>query len=181
MRSSLIAVVLAASSLSIAHADPKPKAPAKTAPKSLVDIKELSVNFDGNPIARMKADGTTESVGDNKPGKDAKFTPGPTFHANGTIDLKGGYKLRLDADGEIYLISPPSAQKLNQRFARIDGNKIRFELDGGLELDGTTIKVISGDHWQALGDVSPKEMGRTAMLMATALYVEMAVLDKPTK
>src|SRR5215831_15869057 len=66
--------------------------------KPTIALGEMTVRFDGNPIAKLHADGRTESVGNSKPGKDATFSPGPTLHADGTIDLtKGGYRARVDA------------------------------------------------------------------------------------
>ena len=38
------------------------------AAKPIIALGEVTVRFDGNPIAKLHADGRTESVGDNKPG-----------------------------------------------------------------------------------------------------------------
>src|SRR5262245_42537597 len=90
--------------------------------KPTIALGEMTVRFDGNPIARLHADGRTESVGNSKPGKGATFSPGPTLHANGTIELtKGGYKARVDADGKIFVVGPNSPEQL---FGRIVGDQM---------------------------------------------------------
>ena len=64
------------------------------------------------------------------------------------------------------------------RFGHLDGDKIVFAVEGGLELDGAKVKLISNGRWTELGELSPQKMGHTALLMAAALYIEMGLHAK---
>jgi hypothetical protein len=176
VRSLTLALVVSVSSL--VHAD-VPKSPSRAAAKkaSAIDIKALTVRFNGDPIAHLFANGTSDSVGDSKPGKGAKFSPGPTFHADGTIDLKAGYKVRVEAEGDVFLRMAQSNEE--RKLGHIDDKKLVVMSSDmplvNMHVDGA--KLFTDDNAQStlLGEVDPPKAGRTAMLMAMALYIEMGI------
>ena len=153
--------------------------PGATAPKAIIEVKELTVRFDGNPIARLHADGRTESVGDSKPGSDATFSPGPTFHADGTIELtKAGFKARVAPDGDIFVVSPPEARQPDQLYGHIAGDQI-LTAGGhhtGVRLEGSKLVMFHENKpTNVIGVIDPPDMGRTALLMTAAFFIDMAI------
>jgi hypothetical protein len=146
------------------------------AAKPIIALGELTVRFDGDPIARLHADGRTESIGDSTPGKDAKFSPGPTLHADGTVDLtKGGFKARVDADGSIYVIAPNAPAHLA---GRIVGDQfLSASGDTGVRVVGTTlIGFADGKDTALLGKIDPPSMKRTALVMTEVFFIDMATV-----
>ena len=70
---------------------------------AVIDLRPLTISFRGSPIARLFADGRTESAGPNAPG--TILVPGPTLHADGTITMtKRGVTARIDGNGDIYVV-----------------------------------------------------------------------------
>lgn len=177
----LAAVLLvAACSSSSPTQPPRPQQEATaTAPKAVIEVKELTVRFQGMPIARLRADGRTESVGDSMPGKDAIFTPGPTLHADGTIELtKRGYRARVEADGDIVVVPPPDAGQVEQLYGRIAGDQILTEgsRDTGVRLEGSELVMFHESRpTNVIGVVDPPSMGRTALLMTAAFFIDLAI------
>jgi hypothetical protein len=155
--------------------------PAPPAPSAIIDLKELTVRFDDMPIARLHADGRTESVGNTKPGKDAKFSPGPTLHADGTIDLKSGFKARVESNGDIFVVSPPEAHEPEHLYGRISGDHISNAEahDSGVRVDGSRLVTFDGSGpTNVLGVIDPPSMGRTALLMTAAFFIDMAIATR---
>ncbi len=152
---------------------------SSTAATPVITLGVLTVRFQDMPIARMYADGRTESVGANAPGKDAIFTPGPVFHADGTIDLtKGGFKARVEADGDIFAVPPPGSGHTEQRFGRIAGDQILVGDSGssGIRLEADSLIMFSGSTTtNVIGVVDPRRLGRTALLMAAAFTLDAAI------
>lgn len=138
--------------------------------------------FEGMPIARLHADGRTESVGASKPGRDATFSTGPTLHADGTIELtKGRFEVRVEADGDIFVVPPPQARQLEQLYGRISGDQLvtAGAPDGGFRLEGSTLVTFHASRpTYVIGVVDPPSMGRTALLMAAAFSIDLAITSR---
>ena len=174
--------------LVVACSSASPTQPARsqqeqaTAPSAIIELRELTVLFEDMPIARLHADGRTESVGDSKPGKDAKFSPGPTLHADGTIELtKGGFKARVESDGDIFVVSPPDARQPEQLYGRISGDQISTAgtRDSGVRLEGSKLVMFyDSKPTNVIGVVDPPSMGRTALLMTAAFFIDMAITSR---
>lgn len=151
-------------------------------PSAIIDVKELTVRFENIPIARLHADGRTESVGDNKPGKDAKFSPGPTLHADGTIELtQGRFKARVESDGDIFVVSPPETGQPEQLYGRISGEMLLTAgaHDSGVRLEGSELVMFyDSKPTNVIGVVDPPSMGRTALLMTAAFFIDMAITSR---
>jgi len=147
---------------------------SKASPPTIA-LGDMTVSFDGNPIAKLHADGRTESVGNSKPGKDATFSPGPTLHADGTIDLtKGGYKARVDADGKIFVVGPKSPEHL---IGRIVGDQV-VDVSGqaGVRIDGTKlVEFADGKDTAVIGFIDPPSMKRTALIMTDAFFIDQSL------
>ncbi len=148
----------------------------------VVDLQPITISFRGEPIARLFADGRTESAGPNAPGKD--LLPGPTIHADGTIALtKGGGKARIDDRGDIYVAGPsganprePSIQRW-QLFGHISGDRFTFAGSArpwDVRVQGNLIEFGEEDSSQIEGHVTPS-MRHTALVMAVAFYIEGAL------
>ena len=148
------------------------------ASKPIIALGEVTVRFDGNPIAKLHADGRTESVGNSKPGKDATFSPGPTLHADGTIDLtKGGYKARVDGSGKIIVVAP---DKSEQPFGRIAGDRLLMASGRtGVRVDGKKlIEFADGKDTAVIGVIDPPSMKRTALVMTAAFFIDVAIVSR---
>lgn len=168
----------------IACSDPKPRPsrpePATRAvPAPIIAVQALTVRFEGTPIARVHADGRTESVGNSAPGPDATFTPGPTLHADGTIELtKGGFKVRVDTDGDVFLVSPPAAGQPDRLAWRLAGDRVvsANDPDTGVRLEGATLVMFADDKPTGrIGDVDPPSAGRTALILSAAFYLDASI------
>jgi hypothetical protein len=158
---------------------------SKSTPPALrpaIEVKELTVRFEGSPIARLHADGRTESVGNSKPGKDATFSPGPTLHGDGTIDLtKPGFTARIEADGDIVVVSPSEAKQPDQPFGRVVGDQILLagSRDSGVRLEGTKLVMFHESKvTNEIGVVDPPALGRTALVMTAAFIIDMAIASR---
>ncbi|MCE9578721.1 MAG: hypothetical protein K8W52_36690 [Deltaproteobacteria bacterium] len=151
-------------------------APIATAPApavaALIDIRPITINFRGQPIARLFADGRTEAVGNNPPG--GAMSPGPTLHADGTIQLtKGGRTARVTTDGEIVVASPGGKEA---PFGRIVGDHLTLgEAPAGVHADGDMLVFDNGrdDVGQIVGPVDAG-MRRTALVMTAAFFADSA-------
>lgn len=181
----LVWVPCALACSSAAPTQPQPTSqPQATAPapSSAIELKELTVRFDGMPIARLHADGRTESVGNSKPGKDATFSPGPTLRADGTIELtKPGFTARVEPDGDIVVVGPSGTTPPEQLFGRISGDQILTEgsPDSGIRLEGSSLVTFyKSKPTNVIGVIDPPSMGRTALLMTAAFFIEMAITSR---
>jgi hypothetical protein len=144
--------------------------PVAAAP--LVELRPLEISFRGQPIARLFADGRTESAGKNAPGT---LAPGPTLHADGTIAMtKGGVTARLDANGDIYVVNPGAEPLL---FGHIAGDELAFAGDPrpwSVRVRGDMIEFGEDDSSQIDGEVTPS-VRHTALVMAAAFYIDGAI------
>jgi len=151
---------------------------SKPATKPIIELGELTVRYDGNPIARLHADGRTESVGKNKPGKDAVFTAGPTLHADGTIDLpRRGLTARVTLDGEFVIGGAQGSAHPSPRYGKITGAELVLEgaPTSGVRIDGTTIETFQdGKRLDVLGEIEPPTMARTAVILTAAFFIDNA-------
>ncbi len=160
----------------------QPTQPPTATQSAVIELEELTVRFEGMPIARLHADGRTESVGNSKPGKDATFSPGPTLRADGTIELtKTGFTARVEADGDIVVVAPPGTTPPEQRFGRIAGNQILTEgsPDSGIRLEGSELVTFyKSKPTNVIGVIDPPSMGRTALIMTAAFFMDMAITSR---
>jgi hypothetical protein len=144
--------------------------------KRTIELGEMTVTLDGNPIAKLHKDGRTETIGNTTPGQNATFSPGPTLHADGTIKLtKGGYKARVGADGKIFVVSPEASEQL---FGRIVGDQL---LTGsghaGIRVDGNKlVEFADGKDTGVMGVVDPPRMKRAALVMTAAFFIDMFIV-----
>jgi len=142
----------------------------------LVDLGPLVISFRGKPIARLFADGRTESSGQNAPG--TTLVPGPTLHADGTIAMaKGGVTARLDANGDIYVINPGATPRL---FGHIAGDELAFagsDRPWSVRVRGNMIEFGEDDSSQIDGDVTPT-VRHTALVMAASFYIDGAIAPR---
>ena len=160
------------------HPHPEPIGAAIVPPAPIIDLRPLTISFRGQPIARLFADGRTESAGPNAPGKDVPLVPGPTLHADGTIVMtKGGITARMDNRGDFYVVGPPGANPREQLFGRIAGDQLTFAGSGkpwDVRVQGNLIEFGEQNSSQIDGDVTPS-MRHTALVMAAAFYVDGAI------
>jgi hypothetical protein len=173
----LIVVMASASVLSLSPASSQASPPPSKKP--IIALGEMTVRLnDGNPIAKLHADGRTESLGDSKPGKNATFTPGPTLHADGTIDLtKAGFKARVDTDGKVFVVAPNAPEQLA---GRIVGDQL-LSASGhtGIRVDGKKlIEFADGKDTATIGLIDPPRMKRTALVMTEAFFIDMSIVVK---
>ncbi len=150
-------------------------APSRVA-TPLIDIQPLTISFQGKPIARLFADGRTESSGQNAPG--TTLAPGPTLRADGTIVMtKGGVRARLDDQGNIYVIQPPGVSPPEPLFGRITGDELKLaksDQPWSVRVRGNMIEFGKDNSSQIDGDVTPS-MRHTALVMAAAFYIDGAI------
>ncbi|MBI4957727.1 MAG: hypothetical protein HY908_37315 [Myxococcales bacterium] len=142
----------------------------------LVDLHPLTLSFRGQTIARLFADGRTESAGPNAPG--TVLVPGPTLHADGTMIMtKGGVTARLDDKGDIHVVGPAGASPREQLFGRITGDELLIagsDRPWSVRVRGNLIEFGPDDSSQIDGDVTPS-MRHTALVMAAAFYIDGAI------
>ena len=168
----VLMVVLAACSKS-----PPPVAKESTKVAApLVDVRPITISFRGEPIARLFADGRTESAGPNAPG--TGLVPGPTLHADGRIALtKPGVTARIDDKGDIYVAGAPGASAREQLFGRISGDQFTFAGSAkpwSVRVQGNMIEFGEENTSQIDGSVTPS-IRHTALVMAAAFYIEGAL------
>jgi hypothetical protein len=138
----------------------------------LIDVRPITITFRGRPIARLLADGRTESVGENPPG--GAMSPGPTLHADGRIQLKGTSIARIARGGEIYVLNSGSKEEL---FARIAGEHLAIgDEKNGVHIDGDMMSFDNGrdDVGRIEGPVDAG-MRRTSLVMLAAFFIEKAI------
>jgi hypothetical protein len=149
---------------------------SSAAATALVDLHPLTISFQGKPIARLFADGRTESAGQNAPG--TVLVPGPTLHADGTMVMtKAGVTARLDDKGEIYVIQPPGVTPHEPLFGRITGDELKLTSSDQLwsvRVRGNLIEFGKDNSSQIDGDVT-QNMRHTALVMAAAFYIDGAI------
>lgn len=169
----------AASSSSVAlaaSASSSSGAPSRLSTAQLIDLQPLTISFQGKPIARLFADGRTESAGQNAPG--SKLTPGPTLHADGTIVMtRGGVTARLDESGDIHVLQPPGVTPHDPLFGRIRGDELSFagsDQPWSVRVRGNLIEFGKDNSSVIDGDVTP-EMRHTALVMAAAFTIDGAI------
>ena len=169
----VLAVCFVACSSSTTPPPPTPSGSAAPT-KAVIELAEVTILFDGNPIARLHSDGRSESVGENMPGPNATFVPGPTFHADGTITMThAGVSALVTADGEMYVIRP---DKPRERYGRLSGNEILTgDASGhGFRLDATKLTMFSSNADPAvMGYVDPPTAGRTGLIMSAAFTIDL--------
>lgn len=141
-----------------------------------VDLRPLTISFRGRTIARLFADGRTESAGPNAPG--TALVPGPTLHADGTMVMtKGGVTARLDDEGNVYVVAPGGAGPREQLFGRIAGDRLTVagsDQPWSARVRGNMIEFGEDDSSQIDGDVTPS-MRHTALVMAAAFTIDGAI------
>jgi hypothetical protein len=176
-----IFVVAACSKSAPPTASQVAKSGSATAPAApVIDLRPLTMSFQGKTIARLFADGRTESAGPNAPG--TALVPGPTLRADGSIVMtKGGITAptaRIDDKGDIYVVTPPGANPREQLFGRISGDQLTANgADGPVlaaHVEGNLIKFGEDNSSQIDGDVTPS-MRHTALVMAAAFIIEGAL------
>ena len=140
---------------------------------ALIDLRPLTVSFGGQPIARLFADGRTESAGPNAPG--STLVPGPTLHGDGTMVMtRGGVTARLDDKGDIYVVWSNGATRL---FGRITGDQLSMagsKQPWSVRVRGNLIEFGPENTSQLDGEVTPG-MRHTALVMAAAFYIDGAI------
>lgn len=150
-----------------------PTGSASVAAAPVIDLKPLTISFRGQPIARLFADGRTESAGPNAPG--TGLLPGPTLRADGTIVMtKGGVTARLDDKGDLYVVGPPGANPRETRFGRIAEDQFTFVGSArpwSVRVRGNLIEFGEQNTSQIEGEVTPS-MRHTALVMAAAFYID---------
>jgi hypothetical protein len=143
---------------------------------AVIDLRPVTISFQGHTIARLFADGRTESAGPNAPGTD--LVSGPTLHADGTIVLtKAGVTARLDKTGNLYVAGPAGANAREQLFGRISHDQFTFsgsDRPWNVRVRGNLIEFGEHNSSQIDGDVTPA-MRHTALVMAAAFYIEGAL------
>lgn len=105
--------------------------------------------------------------------------PGPTLRADGTVTLtKGGFTARIERDGSIYLVSPPSQGSREHLFGRISGNHLELassDLAWAARLEGRTIRFNGpGFPNQIEGPVDDRTR-HTALVMTAAFFMDMSI------
>jgi len=155
---------------------PAATVPATVPTAAVIDRRPLTISFQGHTIARLFADGRTESAGPNAPG--TNLVPGPTLLADGTIVLtKGGITARLDTTGNLYVAGPAGANAREQLFGRITNDQFTFsgsDRPWSVRVQGNLIQFGEHNSSQIDGDVTPA-MRHTALVMAAAFYIEGAL------
>lgn len=150
--------------------------PSRAAAAPLVDLQPLTISFRGKPIARLFADGRTESAGQNAPG--TTLVPGPILHSDGTMAMtRGGVRARLDDKGDIYVIQPPGVSPHEPLFGRIRGDELALsgsDQPWSVRVRGNLIEFGKDNSSQIDGDVTPS-MRHTALVMAAAFYIDGAI------
>ncbi|MFO0618517.1 MAG: hypothetical protein U0414_38345 [Polyangiaceae bacterium] len=155
---------------------PAESAQASSVASPRIDLQPLTISFQGKPIARLFADGRTESAGQAAPG--STLTPGPTLHADGTMVMtRGGVTARLDDSGDIHVVQPPGVSPRERLFGRITGDELSFagsERPWSVRVRGNVIEFGEDNSSVIDGDVTPG-MRRAALVMAAAFTIDGAI------
>lgn len=146
---------------------------------SIIGLMNLTISQEGRPIARLRADGRTEGTEPDRTGKPARFVPGPTLHADGTITLtKAGFGARVQRDGNIYVVSAPSRGSREHLFGRISGNVLKLansDNSWAVRVEGDTIRFNGpGFPNKIEGTVGDRER-HTALVMTAAFLIDMSI------
>ncbi len=152
---------------------------SSAAPAALIDLQPLTISFQGKVIARLFADGRTESAGQNAPG--TALAPGPALRPDGTMVMtKGGVAARLDESGNIYVLQPPGVSPREPLFGRISGNELKLEGSDqpwSVRVRGNLIEFGKDNSSVIDGEVTPS-MRHTALVMAAAFYIDGAIASR---
>ena len=155
--------------------EPAASASGRLVAVPVIDVRPLTITFRGQPIARLFADGRTESAGPNAPGSDVPLVPGPTLHADGTIvTTTPGVTARLDAAGDVLVVDARGAAPRELRLGRIAGDQFRFTgstRPWSVRVQGSLVEFGEGNSSQIEGEVTPT-VRHTALVMAAAFYIE---------
>jgi hypothetical protein len=139
---------------------------------ALVDLRPMTITWEGHTIAKLFADGRTESAGPNAPG--TTLVAGPTLHGDGTIQLRGGVTARLAPDGEIFAKNPGMPE---QHFARIENNRLVIGGEMVILADGATVRYerAPGTVIGTIDGIVDDRRRRTALLMTATFFIDMAI------
>jgi hypothetical protein len=139
----------------------------------LVDIHPFSLSWQGKPIARLHADGSTEAVGQNSPG--SAMSAGPTLKADGRVIFnKPGVTAELLPSGDIFVVNGDGTA--DSRFGTIAGNT--------LVAGSRTIRVEGpllffdhprGDDIGAIDGPVDDKTRHTALVMFAAFMIELGL------
>jgi hypothetical protein len=145
----------------------------------IIALRAFTISQQGRPIARLHADGRSEGTEPDASGRPARFVPGPTFHADGTIILtKGGFTARVEAGGDIYVVSPPSQGSREHLFGRIAGDELRLatsDLPWAVRIEGNTIRFHGPGFPNQIDGAVDDSLRRTALVMTAAFFIDMSI------
>ncbi len=155
-------------------AEAAPRAAALPAPR--LALAAITVTFDGQPIARLRPDGRSESVGTNPPG--SPMQPGPTLRADGTITFAApGVTAHLGANGDLRLRSNDS----DELFAHVTGDTLTFASTprDSIRLDGDILRLPGGaDRNRVIGATTPA-LRRTTLVLTAVFFLAPALAPPP--
>lgn len=143
----------------------------------VIDLRPMTMSFQGKTIARLFADGRTESAGPNAPG--TALVPGPTLHADGAMVMtKDGITARaarIDDKGDIYALTAGGTSPREQLFGRISGDQLTL-IEAGAPVvaaraEGNLLTFGADNSSQIDGNVTAS-MRHTALVMAAAFMIE---------
>ena len=145
-------------------------------PGTLIDIRPLSISWQGKPIARLHGDGSTESVGQHLPG--SAMSAGPKLRADGRIILtKPGVTARLAPSGEVLVTGRDGA---DHPFGTITNNTLvtgsrTIRVEGPLMF----FDQPRGDDIGAIDDPVDDKTRHTALVMTAAFFIELGLSPSP--
>ncbi len=175
MKHILLALVLAACGGS-KQPDPAKATPAASA--TVIELAELTLIDGDQPFMKLHADGKSEIA--FAPGK---WDPGPTFHADGTIDFEGKPmgKVTTGIGGQLELVGTH-----NDKVVATDA-MLTVTQDGevsGLELGADGKATFTGAHhrkgqsFRIEGATTPGKR-QTALLMSLLMFGKAKVVSDP--
>jgi len=103
------------------------------------------------------------------------MSPGPTLHADGTIQLtKGGLTARVSRGGEIYVVNPGPKEEL---FGRIAGEHLAIgDAKNGVHVAGDMMVFDNGrDDVGKIEGVVDAGTRHTALVMLAAFFIEKSI------
>jgi hypothetical protein len=154
-------------------------APDRQAP--VVALMDLTITQEGRPIARLHPDGRTQGTEPDSSGKPGRFVPGPTLRADGTISLTvGGFTARVDPDGAIYVVAPPSQESRERLFGRISGQVLTLagSDDWAVRVDGDTLRFNGPGFPNKIEGEVDDRVRHTALVLAAAFYIDLAIKSR---